>query len=104
MDVIVSGKNLEVGQALNSHISHTITQAAGKYFEKPLDAAVTISREGPMYRVECALHLIPGVNFHSRAETQDVYSSFDLAAQKLEKQLRRFKRKIKNHHDSTRRF
>ena len=102
MDVIVSGRNIEIGQALNSHISDTIKSAADKYFGKPIDAAVTVSRHGPMYHVECQVHAIHGVNLRSHAEDPDVYSSFDLAAEKLEKQLRRLKRKIKNHHDSTR--
>jgi len=102
MDVIVSGRNIEIGHALNSHISDTIKNAADKYFGQPIDAAVTVSREGPMYHVECKVHAIHGVSLHSHAEDLDVYASFDLAAEKLEKQLRRLKRKIKNHHDSTR--
>lgn len=101
MDVIVSGRNIEIGQALNSYISDTIKNTADKYFGKPIDAAVTVSRNGSVFHVECQVHAIHGVNLHSHAEDADVYSSFDLAAEKLEKQLRRLKRKIKNHHDST---
>lgn len=102
MDIRVSGKNIKVGQTLNSHISERLQSTADKYFENSIDAAVTLSKEGPFFHVECRLHPIPGVSLHSHADGMDIYGSFEDAAQKLEKQLRRFKRKIKNHHDSSR--
>ena len=104
MDVNVSGKNIDVGQTLNSHISERLKSTANKYFENSINATVTLSKEGPVFHVECRLHPIPGVILHSHAEGADIYGSFEDAAQKLEKQLRRFKRKIKNHHDSPREF
>lgn len=100
MQVEISGTNVEIGQALITHISGRIRESAGKYFPRPIDATVTVSREGPMYRVDCAVHAISGANLYSHAEDLDVYASFDQAAEKLEKQLRRFKRRITNHHDS----
>ena len=102
MDVNISGTNLEVGQPLISHITERINSTVEKYFGSAIDATVTVSREGPVFRVECSLHPTHGVNLHSHDEGMNVYETFDEAAQKLEKQLRRFKRRIKNHHDSTR--
>ena len=100
MIVNISGRNVDVGQPLKSHITDRLKAASDKYFDRSIKAAVTVSRQGPFFRVECALHPVQGVNLHSHAEGADVYSSFEQAAQKLEKQLRRFKRRIKNHHDS----
>ncbi len=102
MDINISGRNIEIGQAFHGHAADRIRGAAQKYFEHSIDATVTVSKEGPMYHVECNLHIPHGVNMHSRAEAPEVYASFDQAAEKLEKQLRRFKRRIKNHHDSAR--
>ncbi|MCH8347671.1 MAG: ribosome-associated translation inhibitor RaiA [Proteobacteria bacterium] len=102
MNVNVSGRNVAVGQALETHISNRLKATSDKYFNQSIEAAATVSRQGPEFRVECALHPVQGVNLHSHAEGADVYTSFEDAAKKLEKQLRRFKRRIKNHHDSKR--
>jgi len=102
MNVNVSGRNVAIGDALKSYITDRLKAASSKYFSTSIKAAVTVSKEGPFFHVECALHPVQGVNLHSHAEGVDIYGSFDEAAQKLEKQLRRFKRRIKNHHDSNR--
>ena len=102
MNVNVSGRNVAIGQALETHIINRPKAASDKYFDPSIEAAVTVSRQGPEFRVECALHPVQGVNLHSHAEGVDIYTSFKEAAKKLEKQLRRFKRRIKNHHDSKR--
>jgi len=102
MNVNISGRNIVIGKAFNTHATNRIKSAAEKYFERSLDASVTVSKEGPMYHVECNLHAPGGVIMHSHADAAEAYSSFDQAAEKLEKQLRRFKRRITNHHDSGR--
>lgn len=100
MNVSISGRNIEIGRSFHLHAMDRIKGAADKYFDRSIDASVTVSKEGPMYHVECNLRAPKGVNMHSRAEAPEIYTSFDLAAEKLEKQLRRFNRRIKNHHDS----
>lgn len=102
MDVNVSGRNIEIGQAFHTHASERLQHAANKYFNNLIKASVTVSKEGHLYAVECNLQAPTGVNMHSHASAPEVYASFDLAAEKIEKQLRRFKRRIKNHHDSAR--
>ncbi len=102
MNVTISGRNIEIGSAFHNHATDHLKAAAEKYFDRSIDASVTVSKEGPMFRVECSLHAPGGVNLHSRADAPEAYASFDLAAEKLEKQLRRFKRRITNHHDSAR--
>ncbi len=102
MNVTINGRNIEIGRSFHMHATDRIKSAVDKYFERSIDASVTVSKEGPMYHVECNLRAPKGVNMHSRAEAPEIYTSFDLAADKLEKQLRRFNRRIKNHHDSAR--
>lgn len=102
MNVNVSGRNIDIGQAFHTHAADVLNEAAKKYFGRPIDAAVTISKEGPLYHVECSLHAFTGVTLHASSEANDAYLAFDQAAEKIEKQLRRMKRRIKNHHESQR--
>ena len=99
MDIQVSGRKLNIGEALTDHIKHRLEDLADKYFNRSLDAHVTLAKEGHLYRVDCNLHANSGINLQSRGEGDDPYGSFENAAEKIEKQLRRYKRRIKNHHN-----
>lgn len=103
MQVSITGRKINVGETLTSHVENRLTNAASKYFSRSIDAAVTISKEGHAFKVDCLLHAPPGLNMRSHAEADDVYAAFDAAADKLEKQLRRYKRRIKNHHNQAER-
>lgn len=98
MQVSITGRKINVGAALTAHVEDRLTAATSKYFNRSIDAAVTIGKEGHSFRADCLLHAPPGLNMRSHAEADDVYAAFDAAADKLEKQLRRYKRRIKNHH------
>ena len=102
MNIQISGKNIDIGQAFHTHAKDRLNAAADKYFSRLTAASVTVSKEGHLFAVECNLKAPTGANMHARAMAPEVYSSFDMAAEKLEKQLRRFKRRITNHHDSSR--
>jgi ribosomal subunit interface protein len=98
MEVSVTGRKIEVGDALRVHVSDKINSITGKYFSRTVDASVVIAKEGHNYKVNCHLHAPKSVNLQSQGEAGEVYAAFDLAAEKIEKQLRRYKRRIKNHH------
>ena len=98
MGMRVSGKSIEIGEALRARAEQRIAQAVAKYFDGGYDGHVTLSREGPGFRTECALHLDSGVIMTAEANAQDANASFDIAAEHIEKQLRRYKRKLKDHH------
>ena len=98
MQVSITGRKIKVGEALTAHVENRLTAAASKYFDRSIDAAVTIGKEGHGFSADCLLHAPPGLNMRSHAEADNVYAAFDAAADKLEKQLRRYKRRIKNHH------
>jgi len=98
MDIQVSGRKLSVGEALTDYIKDKLSELAEKYFNRSIDSQVTLGKEGHLYRVDCALHANSGIKLHARGEGDDPYGAFENAYEKLEKQLRRYKRRIKNHH------
>ncbi len=102
MDINVTGRKMNVGEALTSHVEDRLDVIADKYFSRTIDASATFTKEGHTYRSDVSFHANQGVNLQSRGEADDPYAAFDLAAEKVEKQLRRYKRKIKNHHKSPR--
>ncbi len=103
MQINITGRKMNIGEALTSHVEDRLTAGVSKYFSRSIDAAVTIGHEGRVFKADCHLHAPPGLNMRSHAEADDVYAAFDAAAEKLEKQLRRYKRRIKNHHNPSER-
>lgn len=102
MHVLVSGKQIDVGDALRSHVSERLAAGIGKYFADPIDAHVVFSREGHGYRADCAVHVGHGIKAHSHGDAAEIYASFDAAADRLEKRLRRYKRRLRNHRERER--
>jgi ribosomal subunit interface protein len=98
MQVLITGKQIDVGEALRTHVEDRLTIGVGKYFDRAIDAHVVFSRQGPRYRVDCAVHVGAGINVQSHAEVDEIYASFDVAADRIEKRLRRYKRRLRNHH------
>ena len=97
MQIQITGKNVDVGDALNARIEDRIDQDVAKYFDDDASAHVTIAKEGPDFRCDCFLVLSSGISLQSHAQSGDAYASFDDAAEKLEKRLRRYTRRLKNH-------
>jgi ribosomal subunit interface protein len=98
MALRISGKNVDVGDALRTHVTDRIEDALSKYFPGGYTGHVTLSREGTGFKSECTLHLDTGIVLQVSAQAQEPRPSFDLAADKIEKRLRRYKRKLKDHH------
>jgi putative sigma-54 modulation protein len=96
----VSGKNLDIGEALRERVSARIVEALSKYFDGGYSGHVTVEKEGFGFRTECAIHLDSGMTLHTEANAADAYASADGAAQRIEKRLRRYKRRLKDHHAS----
>lgn len=100
MDVAVKGKKLDVGEALRSHVLTNLESAVTKYFSRAHDATVTISREAHLFRVDISVHPVAGVLAQGHAAAEDAYAAFDAALEHIAKQIRRYKRRISNHHRS----
>jgi ribosomal subunit interface protein len=92
----VSGKNLDIGEALRERVSARIVEALSKYFDGGYSGHVTVEKEGFGFRTECAIHLDSGMTLHTDANAADAYASADSAALRIEKRLRRYKRRLKD--------
>jgi ribosomal subunit interface protein len=93
----VSGKNIDVGEALRSRINARIAEVTEKYFDGGFSGHVTVSKEGFGFRSECVIHLDSGIVLEAEALAADAYASADQVAARIEKRLRRYKRRLKNH-------
>ena len=100
MDLRVSGKNLSIGDAMRGHVTDRIQAAVQKYFDGSVSGHVIVDHEGSGYRSDCTLHLASGITLHAEGRAIEPYASFDQAAERLEKRLRRYKRRLKDHHAS----
>lgn len=98
MDINVTGRKMNVGDALTNHVEDRLSTVADKYFSRTIDATTTFMKEGHTYRSDVSFHANQGINLQSRGEADDPYAAFEMAAEKVEKQLRRYKRRLKNHH------
>jgi len=98
MQLQISGKNIDTGDALREHVAGRLGDAVGKYFDRTVDAHVTFNKEGFAFHCNAQVHLSSGMVLQSHGEAADVYAAFDNAMERLEKRLRRYKRRLKNHH------
>ncbi|MBL6954731.1 MAG: ribosome-associated translation inhibitor RaiA [Alphaproteobacteria bacterium] len=102
MQILVSGKRLDVGEALRSYVDERLESGVTKYFPNTMDAHVVFSREGQGYRADCSVHVGHGIQAQARAEAEDIYQAFDQASERLAKRLRRYKRRLRDHHGNAR--
>lgn len=98
MALRVSGKNLDIGEAFRAHIDARITTTVAKYHAGPIAGHVTIEPEGSGFRADCTLHLNSGATLQADAKAQEPYASFNRAADLIEKQLRRHRKRLLDHH------
>ena len=94
----VSGKNIDIGEALRSRMSSRIAQALAKYFDGGYSGHLTVGKEGFGFRTECVVHLDSGIVLHADGMAGDAYSSADEAALRIERRLRRYKERLKDRH------
>ncbi|HEX3675063.1 MAG TPA: ribosome-associated translation inhibitor RaiA [Rhizomicrobium sp.] len=102
MKVRVSGKQVEIGAALPEEVRGRLETAVLKHFDGGADAHVVFSHDGPFFRADVTVHLDTGAVMKGEGDGKDAYLAFDSSLERLEKQLRRYKRKLKNHHDKNR--
>jgi ribosomal subunit interface protein len=93
----VSGKNLDLGEALRERINARIAQAVNKYFDGGYSGHVTLAKDGFGFRTECAIHLDSKITLHTEGTAPDAYASADQAALRIETRLRRYHRRLKEH-------
>lgn len=94
----VSGKHIDVGDALRQHVETELGEAVKKYAERPTDATVVFSKDSTEFVCETTIHLSTGLTTQAKAHSFDVYEAFEACRDKIEKQMRRYKRRLKDHH------
>ncbi len=102
MQIKVTGKNLDIGEALRIHVDERLQQFRQKYFEGTVHAHVTVEKQRSSFQTDCSLHLATGLVLQSHGTAAEAFPSFDAAAQHLEKQLKRYKQRLKDHHKERR--
>jgi len=93
----ISGKNLEVGEALRERVDARIAEAMTKYFDGGYSGHVTLAKDGFGFLTECVIHLDSKITLHAEGMAPDAYASADQAAARIEKRLRRYHRRLKDH-------
>lgn len=98
MQLSVKGKQLDVGDAWRRHVESSLPALVGKYFDSAQDAQVALSRQGTTFQVDITVHVGKRILIQSHGATGDAYTAFDEAGEHLGKRLRRYKRRLRDHH------
>lgn len=98
MHIQVQGKQVEVGTALTEHVREHLAACARKYFDRPVTVTATFSRDAYHFCCDTRIHLPTGFTAKSEGRAADCYAAFAQAFNRLEKQVRRHKRRIRDHH------
>ncbi len=94
----ITGKQINIGDALQTHVKDGLGEVVSKYAERPTDANVIFSKSASEFNCEATIHLSTGLTAQAKAHAHEIYAAFEACAEKLEKQLRRYKRRLKDHH------
>jgi len=100
MQVLVTGKQLDVGDSLRGHAEATIAAVVERYFERAIEAHVVFCRERHLIMSDISVRAGRGLLVQCHGEASDPYVAFDSAAERLDKQLRRYKRRLRSQHKS----
>ena len=98
MRIQVSGKQIDTGEALRTHVEERLVEAVGKYFDRPVEAVVIFSKDRHEFVTDASVHLSTGMTVQAKGRANEIYAAFESAVDRMEKQLRRYKRRLKDHH------
>ncbi|MCB2072764.1 MAG: ribosome-associated translation inhibitor RaiA [Novosphingobium sp.] len=100
MDIRVSGHQMDTGEALQNHVTDRLTAIVEKYFSQALSSHVTFGRApAGAFRCDIIMHVMHNLVLKGSGVAQDAHLSLDQAAEKIDKQLRRYKRRLKDRHE-----
>ncbi|MEM7639261.1 MAG: ribosome-associated translation inhibitor RaiA [Pseudomonadota bacterium] len=98
MTIQIAGRHLDVGDALRERISGGLEAAVTKYFDRSFEASVTVEKRGHEVITDCNVHLPSGIVLQSTGAASDPYASLEESLEKMEKRVRRYHRRLKDHH------
>lgn len=101
MDVRISGHQIDTGTALQDNATDRLEAIVDKYFSRAISAHVTFGKvPGGAFSCDIVAHIMQGLILKARGEAHDIHQALDAGATKLEKQLRRYKRRLKDRHEA----
>jgi ribosomal subunit interface protein len=98
MQLTVTGKQINTGAVLRQHVEASLGAILEKYFKTAIEAHVVFSKEAYLSRAEVAIHIGRGIVVNASASAAETHAAFDAAAERIAKQMRRFKRRLRDHH------
>jgi ribosomal subunit interface protein len=97
MTIKITGKNVDLGESLRGYVLDRMESALGKFLDKPVSGQISLEKNSGGFSALCAIHLASGLDMQAAGNGSDAYGSVDSAVERLEKQMRRYKRRIRNH-------
>ena len=94
----IAGKQIDVGEALQTHVKSELGETFEKYAQRPTDATVVFSRDASTYHCETTVHLSTGLTVAAKGQSHEVYAAFEAARERMDKQVRRYKRRLRDDH------
>lgn len=102
MHITIQGKHIDLGDALRQRVTERLDAAVEKYFGDAIEGTATFAKDARGIQVDCQIHVGHDIYLKSRGSAGDAHSAFDDAANRIEKQLRRYKRRLRDHHANQR--
>ncbi len=96
----ISGKQIDIGEALQTHVKAELGEVIEKYAQRPTDATVVFSRIAHENVCEAVIHLSTGLTVQAKGHATEIYAAFESCREKMDKQMRRYKRRLRNHHSN----
>ena len=97
MQIQIVSKGIDVSKALEERVSDRLEEMMDKYIHREGDAQVSVTREGNGFKTTVSVHLPSGATFEGEGQAQEAYPASDEALEHIEKRLRRYKRRLKDH-------
>jgi ribosomal subunit interface protein len=96
----ISGKQIDIGEALQTHVKAELGEVVEKYAQRPTEAVIVFSKSAHEFVCEAVVHLSTGLTAQAKGHATEIYAAFESCREKMDKQLRRYKRRIRNHHQN----
>ncbi len=94
----ISGKQIDIGEALQTHVKAELGETVEKYAQRPTEAVIIFSRDAHEMVCEATIHLSTGLTAQAKGHAGEIYAAFESCREKMDKQLRRYKRRLRDHH------
>ena len=94
----ITGKQIDIGEALQTHVKAELGEVVEKYAQRPTDASIVFSKAGHEFFCEATIHLSTGLSASAKGHATEIYAAFESCREKMDKQMRRYKRRLRSHH------